>query len=421
MIKSRTLLACLLLHLSDSYPMARILLIGAGGVANVAAVKAAQQPDTFSSLCIASRSQEKCEKIAERIKAALPVTTAQLDASNSASIAGLIRKEAASIVINAALPEQNLPIMEACLEAGAHYIDTSAPEPVSGAYELFSYRWQLAYHDCFKDAGLTALLSIGFDPGVTNVFVAHLAGIFDQIRTIDIIDCNGGTHHHPFATNFNPVTNLQEITQPSLWWENNQWNEEPAFHTKQEFMLPGLGSQQLTRLYHEELETLVTRIKGLERAQFWMGLSKDYLQHVTVLSETGLLSMNPVEHEGVSIAPLEFLSKTLPDPSTLGPDYIGKTNIGCLAHGILKGKRSSRYIYNICDHEKAFEETGAHAVSYTAGVPPVVAAELLLARHTDWNKPGVWVPEDLPTAPFLTRLAHRGLPWHMVDGDSLFT
>lgn len=400
--------------------MARILLIGAGGVANVIAVKVAQEPDTFSSLCIASRTHEKCEKIAGRIKAVLPVNTAQVDASNSASIASLIRSETASIVINAALPEQNLPIMEACLEAGAHYIDTSAPEPVPGAYELFSYRWQFAYHDRFRAAGLTALLSIGFDPGVTNVFAAHLAGIFDQIQTIDIIDCNGGSHHRPFATNFNPVTNLQEVTQPSLWWENDQWHEEPPFQTKKVFTLPDLGSCQLTRLYHEELETLVERISGLERAQFWMGLSEDYLQHVAVLSEIGLLSMNPVEHDGIPIAPLEFLSKTLPDPSTLGPDYTGKTNIGCLARGLMEGREVTRYLYNLCDHEEAFAETGAHAVSYTAGVPPVVAAELLLSPHTDWNKPGVWVPEDLPTAPLLTRLAHRGLPWKLVDGDSLF-
>jgi saccharopine dehydrogenase (NAD+, L-lysine-forming) len=399
--------------------MARILLIGAGGVANVIAVKAAQQPDTFSSLCIASRTLEKCEKIAERVNVDFPVTTAQIDASDRAAITGLIRSEAASIVINAALPEQNLPIMDACLEAGAHYIDTSAPEPVPGAYELFAYRWQLAYHDRFKAAGLTALLSIGFDPGVTNAFAAHLAGTFDQIQSIDIIDYNGGSHHLPFATNFNPVTNLQEVTQPSLWWEGGQWNEEPAFNTSKSFVLPELGLCRLTRLYHEELETLVARIGGLERAQFWMGLSEDYLQHIRVLSETGLLSMDAVEHEGISIVPLEFLSKTLPDPATLGPDYIGKTNIGCLARGIKDGRKATRYLYNLCDHREAFLETGSHAVSYTAGVPPVVAAELLLSPHTDWNKPGVWVPEDLPTAPLLSRLANRGLPWEIVDGDCL--
>ena len=399
--------------------MARILILGAGGVANVIAVKISQQPGTFSSLCIASRNPVKCSKIAARVETALPVTTARIDASDGASVADLIRKEGSSIVMNAALPEHNLPIMDACLEAGAHYIDTSAPEPVAGAYELFAYRWQLAYHERFQEAGLTGLLSIGFDPGVTNVFAAHLAGTFDQIQSIDIIDCNGGSYQLPFATNFNPVTNLQEVTQPALWWENGKWKEEPAFQTKKTFLLPGLGPSQLTRLYHEELETLVERITGLERAQFWMGLSKDYIRHVEVLSETGLLSMEPVDHEGIPIVPLEFLGKTLPDPAALGSGYTGKTHIGCLARGLVDGQREARYMYNLCDHEKAFAETGAHAVSYTAGVPPVVAAELLLSAHTDWNKPGIWVPEDLPTAPMLSRLSNRGLPWQLIDGDKL--
>ena len=215
------------------------------------------------------------------------------------------------------------------------------------------------------------------------------------------------------------MTNLQEISQAAVWWKDGKWEEEPAFHTRKPFLLPGLGSCQLTRLYHEELETLVERIAGLKHAQFWMGLSEDYLKHIEVLSNIGLLSMNPVDHEGMAIPPLEFLGKILPDPASLGSLYTGKTNIGCLASGLIEGQTKTRYIYNLCDHEESFAETGSHAVSYTAGVPPVVAAELLLSSHTDWNKPGVWVPEDLPTAPMLSRLTHRGLPWKIIDGNSL--
>ena len=396
--------------------MARILLLGAGGVANVIAMKVAQVPEVFSSLCIASRTRERCQVIADRIAGALPVSTAGVDAGEPAAVAALIRQEQARIVLNAALPEQNLPIMDGCLEAGAHYIDTSAPEPVPGKYEMFSYKWQLSYHERFKDAGLTALLSIGFDPGMTNVFAAHLAERLDELETLDILDCNAGVHGHPFATNFNPVTNIQEITQPAVWWENGRWRQEPSFHTQASFDLPELGRHRLTRIYHEELETIVARLPGLRRAQFWMGLSDDYLRHINVLRKIGLLEMRPISHHGTAVSPLELLRHTLPDPAGLGACYTGQTNIGCLARGLQNGEPATLYLYNVCDHEKAFAETGSQAISYTAGVPAAVAAELLLAPCTDWNKPGVWVPEDLPTAPMLARVSRRGLPWHIIDG-----
>ena len=399
--------------------MARILLLGAGGVARVIAVKVAQVPDVFSSLCIASRNQDKCRIIAERVGKSLPATTAGVNADDSSAVASLIRREKAEIVINATLPEQNLPVMKACLKAGAHYIDTSAPEPVPGKYEMFAYRWQLDYHTQFKSAGLTALLSIGFDPGMTNVFAAHLAERLDVLETLDILDCNGGTHGYPFATNFNPVTNIQEITQPSFWWENGRWQQEPPFHTQASYDLPGLGPRKLTRIYHEELETIVARMPSLRRAQFWMGFSDDFLNHIDVLGRVGLLETRAVNHEGMKVSPLQFLGHTLPDPANLGARYTGRTNIGCLARGILHGNPTALYLYNLCDHEEAYAESGSQAISYTAGVPPVVAAELLLAPCTDWNKPGVWVPEDLPPAPMLARIARRGLPWQIIDGSAL--
>ncbi|MFP6878237.1 MAG: saccharopine dehydrogenase family protein [Roseibacillus sp.] len=399
--------------------MARILIIGAGGVANVMAVKVSQESGIFQSVTIASRTHEKCERIAERLAGSLPVHTTIVDASDAAAVASVIRDQRSEIVLNAALPEQNLPVMEACLAAGAHYIDTSAPEPVPGNYEMFAYKWQLAFHDRFREAGLTALLSIGFDPGVTNVLAAHAAERLDVVESLDILDCNGGSHGHPFATNFNPVTNIQEITQPSVWWEGERWREEPAFATQASFDLPELGINRLTRIYHEELETLVPRIPGLQRAQFWMGFSDEYLKHIEVLGNVGLLSMKPVDYGGTPVVPLKFLCHTLPDPASLGAYYTGKTNIGCLVRGRKDGRPKSMYLYNVCDHEAAYAETGSQAVSYTAGVPPVVAAELLLSPCTDWNKPGVWVPEDLPTAPMLTRLAKRGLPWHIIDGDNV--
>ena len=399
--------------------MARILLVGAGGVARVMAVKIAQAPEVFSSLCIASRTLEKCRIVGDRVAGALPVTTARVDADDAPAVASLIRREQAGIVLNAALPEQNLPIMQACLEAGAHYIDTSAPEPVPGQYEMFAYKWQLAYHEQFKAAGLTALLSIGFDPGMTNVFAAHLAERLDVLETLDILDCNGGSHGHPFATNFNAVTNIQEITQPAVWWENDRWKQEPAFQTQASYLLPGLGPRKLTRIYHEELETIVARMPAVRRAQFWMGFSDDYLRHIEILGKIGLLETTPISCQGTEVIPLQFLRHTLPDPATLGASYTGRTHIGCLARGTLNGAPTTLYIYNVCDHEDAFTESGAQAVSYTAGVPPVVAAELLLASCTDWNKPGVWVPEDLPTAPMLVRVARRGLPWHLIDGTNI--
>jgi saccharopine dehydrogenase (NAD+, L-lysine-forming) len=397
--------------------MARVLIVGAGGVANVMAVKCGGRPDLFDGVTIASRQETKCGPIADRIRDSVAVETATLDADDPTAVRDLIRASGSTVVLNAALPEQNLPVMEACLAAGAHYIDTSAPEPVPGEYEMFAYRWQLDYHDRFRDAGLTALLSIGFDPGVTNVFTAlGAAELLDEVHTLDILDCNGGDHGHPFATNFNPVTNIQEITQPSVWWEDGGWREEEAFAASREFDLPGLGLKRLTRIYHEELETIVPRIPGIREARFWMGFSDSYLKHIEVLGNLGLLSMEPVDYAGTPVIPLEFLARTLPDPAALGAACTGKTNIGCLMSGPRGEQTRSVYVYNICDHADAFAETGSQAVSYTAGVPPVVAAELLLEETAGWSGAGAWVPEDLPPRPFLERLAERGLPWEVIDG-----
>jgi saccharopine dehydrogenase (NAD+, L-lysine-forming) len=398
--------------------MSRVLIIGAGGVGNVMAKKCAQFSDTFTGICIASRTESKCTAIASDIPENIPVETAALDANDSGSVELLIRSLNAEIVLNAALPLQNLPIMEACLAAGAHYVDTSAPEPDPDKYEMFAYRWQREFHDRFAAKGIMGLLSLGFDPGVTNVYCAYaVKHLFDEIHTLNILDCNGGDHGHSFATNFNSITNIQEVTQPAIYWKEGEWVEAPAFSVKQIFDFQQIGKREMFLMYHEEMETLVEHLPGLKEMRFWMHFSDEHLSHVRVLQNVGLTSVEAVEHNGTKVRPLEFLHCLLPDPASLGHRYDGMTNIGCLFEGSKDGSSHRCYLYNVCEHTKAFDEVGSQAVSYTTGVPAVLGAKLLL--DGTWKKPGVFMPEQLDPDPFMSAIGDAGLPWMLEEDPNM--
>lgn len=403
--------------------MSRVIIIGAGGVGNVAAHKCCQESAVFTEILLASRTLSKCEVIAKRCSDRYPqarIRTAAIDANLEDPMNQLFDQFQPDLVINAALPYQNLSIMRACLKHGAHYVDTSAPEPDPEKYEMFAYKWQFDLKEEFQKHGLTAALSVGFDPGVTNVFCAYAKKQwFDEIHSLDILDCNAGDHGRAFATNFNPVTNIQEVIQPGMYWENGDWQEVEAFSESRIYDFPEIGSRKLYLIYHEELETLVERIPELKRARFWMGFSDSYMKHLNVLQNLGLTEMKPVEFEGVQVAPLEFLKETLPDPAGLGKGYRGKTNIGCLMEGVYQGEQRQLYVYNVCDHETAFKETGSQAISYTTGVPAMIAAKLIL--EGDWNRPGVWAPEDLDPDPMMESLEKYGLPWEVEEKVSCLT
>lgn len=390
--------------------MARVLVIGAGGVGSVVVQKAAQNRGVFQDICVASRTLSRCDALASKLSR--PIRTAQLDADDVRQTVSLIRDFRPDLVLNVALPYQDLPIMDACLETGVDYLDTANYEPPDEA--KFEYKWQWAYRERFKDKGLMALLGSGFDPGVTNVFCAHAAQtLFDEVRTIDIVDCNGGDHGKAFATNFNPEINIREITQRGRYWESGEWKSTDPISVHRDFDFPEVGVRRAYLLYHEELESLCQNIKGLQRIRFWMTFGESYLTHLRVLENVGMTSIEPIEFEGQQIAPLKFLKALLPDPATLAAGYKGKTCIGCVVQGVKDGQEKRVFIYNVCDHEATFEEVGAQAVSYTTGVPAVVGATMMLTKH--WHKPGVYNMEEFPAAPFLKELAQRGLPWHVKE------
>lgn len=386
--------------------MARVLIIGAGGVGNVVAKKCAQVPEVFTDICLASRTLEKCRRIAGEIQR--HIETSQVDADNVPEVVALIQRFRPDIVINVALPYQDLSIMDACLETGVHYLDTANYEPPEVA--KFEYRWQWAYDERYRRKGIMAVLGCGFDPGVSNIFCARAQKHhFDAIDGIDIFDCNAGQHGHPFATNFNPEINIREITQPGRYWENGEWHEIPALSVSQMFAFPGVGARRAYLIYHEEEEALVKHIKGLKRIRFWMTFGDEYLTHLRVLQNVGMTRIDAVMYEGHPVVPLKFLKALLPDPGGLGATYSGKTSIGCLIEGRKDG-RSRRYIiYNICDHAECYREVGAQAVSYTTGVPAMVGAMMLLTGK--WSGRGVFNVEQLDPDPFLDELARRGLPW----------
>lgn len=389
--------------------MAKLLIIGAGGVGRVVTHKCAALPEIFEEICLASRTVSKCDVIASELNR--HIETAALDADNPEETAALIRKFGAEIVINVALPYQDLAIMDACLMTGAKYLDTANYEPKDEA--KFHYGWQWAYQDRFKDANLTALLGSGFDPGVTNVFTAWLhKHEFDEIHYLDIIDCNAGDHGQAFATNFNPEINIREITQRGKFWEAGQWVETDPLSVSKEHEFPdGIGSKKIFLLYHEELESLVKHFPKIKRARFWMTFGEQYLTHLRVLENVGMTRIDPVNYKGVEVVPLEFLKALLPDPASLGQTTKGKTCIGCLVEGTKDGKPKKAFLYNICDHETCYAEVNAQAISYTTGVPAMIGAKMLVENK--WTGAGVFNMEQFDPDPFMEDLNKYGLPWKL--------
>ncbi|HPY63784.1 MAG TPA: saccharopine dehydrogenase family protein [Bacillota bacterium] len=389
--------------------MAKAMIIGAGGVAQVAAHKCVENKEVFSELCIASRTVARCNELKKKLDGrGVPITTAQVDADNVPELVALIKAEKPDIVMNLALPYQDLTIMDACLETGVDYLDTANYEPEDTA--KFEYKWQWAYQDRFREKGLTAILGSGFDPGVTGVFSAYaLKHEFDEIRMIDILDCNGGDHGYPFATNFNPEINIREVTANGRYYENGRFVETKPMEIKRSYHFEGVGERDMYLLYHEELESLAKHIPGVRRIRFFMTFGESYLRHLNCLQNVGMTSIEPIMFEGREIIPLQFLKAVLPDPASLGPRTVGKTNIGCIFIGKKDGKDKTWRVYNIADHQEAYAEVGSQAVSYTTGVPAMIGASLVLRGL--WKKPGVWNVEQLDPDPFMEDLNRFGLPW----------
>ena len=391
--------------------MSKVLIIGAGGVGRVVAYKCAQAREVFTEITLASRTKSKCDLIAKDVKTDLGVTinTAQIDADIVPDLVLLINKVKPFFVINVALPYQDLTIMDACLETGVHYLDTANYEPIDEA--KFEYKWQWAYQDKFREAGLTAVLGCGFDPGVTSIFTAYAAKhYFDEIHYLDIVDCNGGDHGKAFATNFNPEINIREVTQKGKYYENGQWIETEPHAIRQELSYPNIGKRSSYVIYHEELESLVKNFPSIKRARFWMTFGEEYLTHLRVIQNIGMASIDPITFEGKEIVPLQFLKAVLPDPGSLGDNYEGETSIGCRIKGVKDGEDKTYYIYNNCQHQTAFKETRAQGVSYTTGVPAMIGAMMVITG--EWSGAGVYNVEEFNPDPFLDKLTSFGLPWH---------
>lgn len=388
--------------------MAKVLIIGAGGVGAVVAHKCASVTEVFSEIVIASRTLTKCNKVASAIGKD-NITTAQVDADNVAETIELINQHQPDLLINVALPYQDLPLMEACLATKTNYMDTANYEPKDEA--KFEYKWQWAYHDRFKEAGIMALLGCGFDPGVTSIYTAYAAKHhFDEIHYLDIVDCNAGDHGKAFATNFNPEINIREITQKGKYWENGDWKEIEAMSIHKPINYPNIGEKESYLLYHEELESLVKNYPTIKRARFWMTFGQKYINVLNVLQEVGLTSIKPINYEGKEIVPLQFLKAVLPEPSSLGEGYKGQTSIGCQLRGIKDGKERTYYIWNNCDHAACFKEVGAQAVSYTTGVPAMLGAKMILQNK--WHGQGVFNVENFDPDPFMSEIGKYGLPWN---------
>ena len=392
--------------------MGKVLIIGAGGVATVAAHKVAKNTDVFNEIMIASRTKSKCDAIVKAIGRD-DIKTAQVDADSVEQLCALMNEFKPDLVMNLALPYQDLTIMEACLQCGCSYLDTANYEPKDEAH--FEYSWQWAFKDRFEKAGLTAILGCGFDPGVTSIYTAYAAKHhFDEIQYLDIVDCNAGDHHKAFATNFNPEINIREVTAPCRHWEDGAFRETAPMSMHRSFTCPQeVGTYEIYRMYHEEMESLVKHIPTIRRAQFWMSFSPNYLKHLEVLQNVGMTRIDPVMYNGVEIIPLQFLKAVLPDPGDLGKTTKGKTCIGNVITGTKDGQFKAVYIYNICDHEKCFEEVGSQAISYTTGVPAMIGAEMILTGK--WSGAGVFNMEQNDPDPFMDELNKRGLPWHCVE------
>ena len=389
--------------------MGKALIIGAGGVASVAVHKCCQNSDAFEEICIASRTKAKCDALQEKLAGGkTKITTAQVDADKTDELISLIEREKPDVVLNLALPYQDLTIMDACLATKTHYVDTANYEPEDTA--KFEYKWQWEYNDRFKEAGITALLGSGFDPGVTGVFSAYaLKHHFDEINYIDILDCNAGDHGYPFATNFNPEINIREVSAKGSYWEDGKWIETEPMEIKRVYNFPEVGEKDMYLLHHEELESLAIHIPGIRRIRFFMTFGESYLRHLKCLENVGMTSIEPIEFEGKKIIPLQFLKAVLPDPASLGPRTKGKTNIGCIFRGKKDGKEKTYYLYNVCDHEACYKEVGSQAVSYTTGVPAMIGA--MLVMNGTWKGAGVYNIEQFDPDPFMDALNRWGLPW----------
>ena len=388
--------------------MAKVLIIGAGGVGAVVAHKCAAVPEVFTEILLASRTKSKCDKIAEAV-GKNRIQTAQINADNVPELVALIENYKPDLVINVALPYQDLPIMDACLATKTNYMDTANYEPIDEA--KFEYKWQWAYHEKFKKAGIMALLGCGFDPGVTGIYTAFAAKhYFDEIHYLDIVDCNAGDHGKAFATNFNPEINIREITQPGKYWENGAWHETPAMSIHKSIHYPNIGEKESYLLFHEELESLTKNYPTLKRARFWMTFGPKYINVLNVLQEVGMTSIKPVMYEGREIVPLQFLKAVLPEPASLAKGYTGQTSIGCQIRGIKDGKPRTYYVWNNCDHAEVNKEIGAQAISYTTGVPAMLGAKMILTGK--WNGKGVFNVEEFDPDPFMAEIGKYGLPWH---------
>lgn len=395
--------------------MAKVLIIGAGGVGTVVAHKCAQNPDVFNEIVLASRTKVKCDDIAKAIGKDNIVTDC-VDADSVPQLVELFKKHQPDIVINVALPYQDLTIMDACLECGVNYLDTANYEPLDEA--KYQYSWQWAYKDCFEKAGLTAILGCGFDPGVSGVYTAYAAKhYFSEMEHLDIVDCNAGNHGKAFATNFNPEINIREITQRGKYYENGEWKETDPLSVHKPLTYPNIGPRESYLMYHEELESLVKNYPTLKRARFWMTFGQEYLTHLRVIQDIGMASIKPIVYNGMEIVPIQFLKAVLPNPKELGANYTGETSIGCRISGKGKdGKPMTYYVYNNCSHHAAYEETGMQAVSYTTGVPAMIGAMMFLKGL--WKRPGVWNVEEFDPDPFMEQLNIQGLPWHeIINGD----
>lgn len=389
--------------------MGKALIIGCGGVASVAIQKCCQNSEEFEEICIASRTKSKCDALKEKLKGSrTKVSTAQVDADNVEALVNLIKDKRPDVVLNLALPYQDLTIMDACLATKTHYVDTANYEPLDTA--KFEYKWQWAYRDRFKKAGITALLGSGFDPGVTGVFSAYaLKHEFDEINYIDILDCNAGDHGYPFATNFNPEINIREVSAKGSYWEDGKWVETEPMEIKRSYNFPEIGFRDMYLLHHEELESLGINIPGIKRIRFFMTFGESYLTHLRCLQNVGMTSIEPIEYEGKKIVPLQFLKALLPDPASLGPRTVGKTNIGCIFTGKKNGRVKYYYLYNVCDHQECYKELGSQAISYTTGVPAMIGTSLVM--NGTWQRPGVWNIEEFDPDPFMAALNKWGLPW----------
>lgn len=394
--------------------MGKVLIVGCGGVASVAVHKCCQNSEVFEEICLASRTKSKCDALKEKLEGTTKtkITTAQVDADNVEELIALIEKEKPDVVLNLALPYQDLTIMDACLATKTHYVDTANYEPEDTA--KFEYSWQWAYRERFEKAGITALLGSGFDPGVTSVYSAYaLKHYFDEIHTIDILDCNGGDHGYPFATNFNPEINLREVSANGSYWTDGHWVETKPMEWRAQYNFDQVGEKDMYLLHHEEIESLAKNIPGIKRIRFFMTFGQSYLTHMKCLENVGMLRTDPIMVDGKEIVPIQVLKELLPDPASLGPRTVGKTNIGCIFTGVKDGKEKSIYIYNVCDHQECYKEVESQAISYTTGVPAMIGAMMVVKGL--WKKPGVFNLEEMDPDPYMEALNKFGLPWQVVE------